>query len=152
MCKKDPHSQDGRKYPHNKMSKYDKVIVSISDPNDVWGKVIAEEDTFYRLESGRIAKKTTEGKKWHWKDNTNIEKSIYIVSIAESPWSDLGTRVILATNKEEAICLWEKASESIIVTERGVINTLHELKKSGTLYVNDIGKGSVSDVISITTG
>jgi len=33
---------------------------------DVWGRVVAEEDDCWRLHTGRIAKKDTEGWKWNW--------------------------------------------------------------------------------------
>ena len=175
-----------------------RVIVNINNPNDVWGAVLAEETTCYRLKSGRIAKKSTEGTKWQWQpsltepikedsgekkitpeleaaikflteneyDNcdermqklTSLmsavnaekkaerEKSRFIVSIAESPWSDLGTRVITASNEEEALNLWDEATES---GSRGAVEAL---KKMGKLIVYKIGRGDVSDVISITTG
>mmetsp|Transcript_58589 Transcript_58589/g.181964 ORF Transcript_58589/g.181964 Transcript_58589/m.181964 type:complete len:344 (-) Transcript_58589:87-1118(-) len=32
----------------------------------VWGKVVADEGNNWKLESGRIAKKATEGAKWYW--------------------------------------------------------------------------------------
>lgn len=31
-----------------------------------WGRAIAEEDDCWRLHTGRIAKKQTEGSKWNW--------------------------------------------------------------------------------------
>lgn len=33
---------------------------------EVWGKVVAEEGDVWKLESGRIAKKATQGQKWYW--------------------------------------------------------------------------------------
>lgn len=33
---------------------------------DVWGRVVADEGHCWRLHSGRIAKKETEGYKWNW--------------------------------------------------------------------------------------
>jgi hypothetical protein len=40
-------------------------IVSIADGTS-WGEVIADEGNVWRLASGRIAKKRTEGSKWRW--------------------------------------------------------------------------------------
>ena len=34
----------------------------------VWGTVVSEERKCWRLDSGRIAKKSTLGQKWHWRD------------------------------------------------------------------------------------
>jgi len=43
------------------------VGASIRDmAGDVWGRVVAEEDNCWRLHTGRIAKKDTEGWKWSW--------------------------------------------------------------------------------------
>eukprot|EP01062_Namystynia_karyoxenos_P053783 TRINITY_DN4378_c2_g1_i1.p1 TRINITY_DN4378_c2_g1~~TRINITY_DN4378_c2_g1_i1.p1 ORF type:complete len:1010 (+),score=317.68 TRINITY_DN4378_c2_g1_i1:107-3136(+) len=43
------------------------TIVSCFNPADVWGVVTGEEETCWRLASGRIAKKATEGERWTWK-------------------------------------------------------------------------------------
>jgi len=44
------------------------VGASIVDINDgsVWGRVVSEESDVWRLHSGRIARKATEGSKWRW--------------------------------------------------------------------------------------
>ena len=44
-----------------------KEIVSLA--GESWGKIVAEEPKVWKLESGRIAKKKTEYKKWHVSDN-----------------------------------------------------------------------------------
>jgi len=36
------------------------------DDDSVWGRVVADEGNCWRLHSGRIAKKDTEGRKWKW--------------------------------------------------------------------------------------
>eukprot|EP01062_Namystynia_karyoxenos_P041560 TRINITY_DN30289_c0_g1_i1.p1 TRINITY_DN30289_c0_g1~~TRINITY_DN30289_c0_g1_i1.p1 ORF type:complete len:452 (+),score=143.28 TRINITY_DN30289_c0_g1_i1:66-1358(+) len=43
------------------------VIVNAADPAEEWGVVVEEEETCWRLESGRIAKKASAGSKWMWK-------------------------------------------------------------------------------------
>jgi len=43
------------------------VGASICGANgDLWGRVVADEPTCWRLDSGRIAKKETEGVRWQW--------------------------------------------------------------------------------------
>ena len=38
----------------------------------VWGRVVAEEATAWRLDSGRVAKKKTEGQTWNWRATSAI--------------------------------------------------------------------------------
>merc|ERR1711988_1051422 len=39
-----------------------------------WGRVVGEDDTCWRLSSGRIAKKDTEGQRWNWcKEEISVE-------------------------------------------------------------------------------
>jgi len=38
----------------------------------VWGKVVADEGTCWRLDSGRIAKKETEGVRWWWDETSGV--------------------------------------------------------------------------------
>jgi len=35
---------------------------------ELWGQVVDDEETCWRLDSGRIAKKDTEGSKWNWEN------------------------------------------------------------------------------------
>jgi len=44
---------------------------------DLWGNVVAEEPTCWRLDSGRIAKKETEGCRWNWEPSAQIEVDVY---------------------------------------------------------------------------
>jgi len=44
---------------------------------DLWGKVVAEEPTCWRLDSGRIAKKETEGFRWNWEPLAQEEIDVY---------------------------------------------------------------------------
>merc|ERR1712066_624195 len=39
---------------------------------DVWGRVISDEGSCWRLHSGRIAKKCTEGVKWNWATTSEV--------------------------------------------------------------------------------
>merc|ERR1712125_103367 len=39
---------------------------------DIWGRVVADEGHCWRLHTGRIAKKETEGWKWNWADTTEV--------------------------------------------------------------------------------
>ena len=32
----------------------------------MWGRVVADEGSVWRLDTGRVAKKATECAKWHW--------------------------------------------------------------------------------------
>ena len=43
-----------------------RVIVSAKDPRAVWGTVVGVEALCFKLSSGRIAKKASEGTKWCW--------------------------------------------------------------------------------------
>lgn len=44
---------------------------------ELWGQVVAEEPTCWRLDSGRVAKKETEGLRWNWEPSAQEEADVY---------------------------------------------------------------------------
>lgn len=50
---------------------------------DLWGQVVAEEPTCWRLDSGRVAKKETEGYRWNWEPPfaKPVEKEMEVYSM-----------------------------------------------------------------------
>eukprot|EP00930_Biecheleria_cincta_P001746 TRINITY_DN102849_c0_g1_i1.p1 TRINITY_DN102849_c0_g1~~TRINITY_DN102849_c0_g1_i1.p1 ORF type:complete len:2224 (+),score=519.81 TRINITY_DN102849_c0_g1_i1:62-6733(+) len=46
----------------------------LGSDGSVWGKVVADEGSCWKLDSGRIAKKVTEGDKWKWADGYSSSK------------------------------------------------------------------------------
>lgn len=44
---------------------------------ELWGQVVAEEPTCWRLDSGRVAKKETEGFRWNWEPSAQEEADVY---------------------------------------------------------------------------
>lgn len=76
-----------------------------------WGKVIADEGACWRLESGRIAKKETEGYRWNWKSSHGNPSTGVGAWIVGEDWSSWG-RVI----DDEGTC-WRLESGRIAKKE-----------------------------------
>lgn len=50
------------------------IGASIQGANgEMWGRVVGDEWDCWRLHTGRIAKKGTEGHKWHWATTTEVD-------------------------------------------------------------------------------
>lgn len=129
---------------------------------DVWGRVIGESSECWRLESGRIAKKITEGVRWNWAPRGSATWGVG-ATILGSDWSSWGRVVAdegtcwrlesdrIAKKENEGIRWWwdETATAGPVDEERLVYSMLWCRVCLGSPYLiegNLLGSSAMHDV------
>ena len=80
---------------------YRRTIASKEKSSEIWGQVVKEEPTCYRLCSGRIAKKSTQGEKWDFIDTKIDKRLLYQFISKDNPDSWLFPKMRVAPKQKE---------------------------------------------------
>ena len=72
------------------------------------------------------------------------ENNIYLIGIRPDPYSDYGTRVIIAPDADTAVAMWRRVTD--MDEFKYIENCAHYIQ------IQVLGKGPISKVFEVTTG
>merc|ERR1712107_215222 len=117
---------------------------------ELWGRVVAEEPTCWRLDSGRIAKKETEGYRWAWEQVSQKPRTADVYSMLfcrvclGNPYLIEGN--LLASSAMHDVCWCQDPTEQLETTaEDWSLARGHD-----TYYVRGLSGRSVLASVSTT--
>ena len=71
------------------------------------------------------------------------ENNIYLIGIRPDPYTDYGTRVIIAPDADTALAMWRRVTNK---------HHFRYLEDADHIQIQVLGKGPVSKVFEVTTG